>query len=256
MAPLATTIITSLFIGLTAGTFGGILGVGGGLIMIPLMVEVLKLTQHKAHGTSLVALVFTGIGGATTYALHGAVDFTAAFLLALTAIFTAPLGARYCNVLAEKMLKKYFGAFLIFCSVLLFLKPYLNNVICTVPTYAKIIILLTTGAITGFLSGMMRVGGGTIMIPVMVILIGFTQHVAQGTSLLVMVPVGAIGAFTHWTMDNIEKRLLWGLIPGIIVGTYLGGNIANIIPNDTLRLIFAVMLIFLGVRYFKTSSPE
>ncbi|MFA5323980.1 MAG: TSUP family transporter, partial [Smithella sp.] len=58
-----TTIITSLLIGLTAGAFGGILGIGGGLIMIPLMVEVLKLTQHKAHGTSLVALVFTGIGG-------------------------------------------------------------------------------------------------------------------------------------------------------------------------------------------------
>ena len=84
------TIIISLFIGLTAGAFGGILGIGGGLIMIPLMVGVLKLTQHKAHGTSLVALVFTGIGGSITYALNGAIDITAAALLALTAVFTAP----------------------------------------------------------------------------------------------------------------------------------------------------------------------
>ncbi len=252
---MATT-ITSLFIGLTAGVFGGILGIGGGLIMIPLMVEVLKLTQHKAHGTSLVALVFTGIGGAITYSLNGAIDFTAAALLAVTAVLTAPLGARYCNVLTEKNLKKYFGAFLIFCSALLFLKPYLTNFIGVVPGYAKIMILLTTGALTGFLSGMMGVGGGTIMIPVMVILAGFTQHVAQGTSLLVMVPAGAIGAFTHGKMGNVEKGILWGLIPGIICGTYLGGNIANIIPNDTLRLIFAVMLIFVGLRYFRTSSPE
>ena len=87
-------LIISLIIGLTAGVFGGILGIGGGLIMIPLMVEVLKLTQHKAHGTSLVALVFTGIGGAITYASHGAIDITAAALLAVTAVLTAPLCAR------------------------------------------------------------------------------------------------------------------------------------------------------------------
>lgn len=251
-----TTIITSLFIGLTAGTFGGILGIGGGLIMIPLMISILKMTQHKAHGTSLVALVFTGIGGAITYAANGSVDFTGAALLAVTAVLTAPLGARYCNVLTGKKLKIYFGAFLIFCSALLLLKPYLTNFIGTVPGYAKIMILLTTGAFTGFLSGMMGVGGGTIMIPVMVILAGFTQHVAQGTSLLVMVPAGAIGAFTHWKMGNVEKGILWGLIPGIILGTYLGGNAAHLISNDTLRLIFAAMLIFVGLRYFRTSSPE
>ena len=243
-------------IGLTAGVFGGILGIGGGLIMIPLMVEILKLTQHKAHGTSLLALVFTGISGAITYALNDSIDITAAALLAVTAVLTVPLGARYCNALTEKKLKIYFGAFLIFCSALLLLKPYLTDAIGAVPNYAKIIILLTTGAFTGFLSGMMGVGGGTIMIPVMVILAGFTQHVAQGTSLLVMVPAGAIGAFTHWKMGNVEKGILWGLIPGIILGTYLGGNIANIIPNDALRLIFTAMLIFVGVRYFRTSSPE
>ena len=255
MAPLKIIII-SLTIGLTAGAFGGVLGIGGGLIMVPLMVEILKLTQHKAHGTSLLALVFTGIGGAITYASNGSVDITAALLLAATAVVTAPFGARYTHALSERKLKQYFGAFLIFCSALLLLKPYLTNFIGTVPGYAKIITLLITGAFTGFLSGMMGVGGGTIMIPVMVILIGFSQHVAQGTSLLVMVPTGAIGSFTHWKMGNVEKGILWGLIPGIICGTYLGGNIANIIPNNTLRLIFAAMLIFVGGRYFRTSSPE
>lgn len=253
---MATTLIISLAIGLTAGAFGGILGIGGGLIMIPLMVEVLKLSQHKAHGTSLVALVFTGISGATIYAANGSVDITAAALLALAAVIAAPLGARYCNALTEKNLKKYLGAFLIFCSALLFFKPYLTNIIGTVPGYGKIIILLITGAFTGFLSGMMGVGGGTIMVPVMVILTGLTQHVAQGTSLVVMVPAGAIGAFTHWKMGNVEKGLLWGLIPGIICGTYLGGNIAHLIPNNSLRLIFAAVLIFVGLRYFRTSSPE
>ncbi|KQC11767.1 MAG: permease [Smithella sp. SDB] len=250
------TIITSLLIGLTAGAFGGLIGIGGGLIMIPLMVEVLKLTQHKAHGTSLVALVFTGIGGATTYALHSAVDFTAAILLALTAVFTAPLGARYCNALVEKKLRKYFGIFLIFCSILLILKPYLADFISIAPGHIKTAVLLITGAATGFLSGMMGVGGGTIMVPVMVILIGFSQHTAQGTSLLVMVPAGAIGAFTHWKMGNVEKSILWGLIPGIILGTYLGGNFAYLFSDNILRLIFTVVILWMGIRYIKAPVPE
>ena len=253
---MRATIIISFIIGLTAGAFGGILGIGGGLIMIPLMAGFLKLSQHKAHGTSLVALVFTGAAGAITYAIHGSIDVTAALPLALTAVITAPLGARYCNTLSENKLQRHFGAFLIFFSVLLFLKPYMTDTIGAVPGHAKIIILLITGAFTGFLSGLMGVGGGTIMIPVMVIFAGFTQHVAQGTSLLVMVPAGAIGSFTHWKMGNVEKEILWGMIPGIICGTYLGGNIANTIPNDSLRLIFAAMLIIVGFRYFGSSSPD
>jgi hypothetical protein len=243
------TIIISFVIGLITGTFGGLIGIGGGLIMIPLMVEVLKLSQHKAHGTSLVALVFTGLGGAITYASNGSIDYAGAALLAVTAVATAPLGARYCKVLSEKNLKKYFGAFLLFCAVLLFLKPYLTDAIGSVPGYAKIMILLTTGALTGFLSGMMGVGGGTIMIPVMVILAGFTQHVAQGTSLLVMVPTGAIGAFTHWKMGNVATEILVGLIPGIILGTYLGGNFADLFSDNILRLIFTVVILWMGIRY-------
>ena len=101
------------------------------------------------------------------------------------------------------------------------------------PDFAKIIVFLIAGVFTGFLSGMMGVGGGTIM-----------------------VPVGGIGAFTHWKLGNVEAGILYGLIPGILLGTYLGGDLANIIPDNTLRLIFAVIIISLGFRYFKTSSPE
>ncbi|GAB6269728.1 MAG: sulfite exporter TauE/SafE family protein [Smithella sp.] len=250
------TIIISFVIGLITGTFGGLIGIGGGVIMIPLMVEVLKLSQHKAHGTSLVALVFTGLGGAITYASHSTLNLAAAAFLALTAVLTAPLGARYCDVLTEKKLKKYFGVFLICCAAVLLLKPYLSDIIPPATGYTKIFVFLITGAFTGFLSGMMGVGGGTIMVPVMVILTGFSQHMAQGTSLLVMVPAGAIGAFTHWKMGNVEKGILWGLIPGIILGTYLGGNFAYLFSDNILRLIFVVVILWMGIRYVKAPIPE
>ena len=103
---------------------------------------------------------------------------------------------------------------------------------------------------------MMGVGGGMMMVPVMVLLAGFTQHIAQGTSLLVMMPTGGIGAFTHWKMGNVAVGIIYGLIPGIILCTYLGGNLAYLFSDNILRSIFVVVIIWMGVRYVKTSAPE
>jgi Predicted permeases len=248
--------IISFVIGLTAGFLGGLVGLGGGLIMIPLMVGILKLGQHRAHGTSLVALVFTGLSGAVSYALNGSIDLTAAICLAATAMLTARAGARYCHVLPAWKLKKYFGAFLIFCAILLILKPYITIPAIATPLYFQIGVFLITGVFTGFLSGMMGVGGGTIMVPAMVLLAGFSQHLAQGTSLLVMVPAGSVGAFTHWKMGNVATGILFGLVPGIILGAYLGGHIAHFIPDTPLRWAFIAVVIFMGIRYVRSVQPN
>jgi uncharacterized membrane protein YfcA len=119
----------------------------------------------------------------------------------------------------------------------------------------KITVLLVTGALAGFTSGMMGVGGGAIMIPAMVLLAGFDQHVAQGSALLVMVPTGSAGAYTHWKLGNVRTNLLWGLVPGVLVGSYLGGTMAHSLSDSALRLIFAIMLIWTGVRYLGTKKP-
>lgn len=117
----------NLLIGLLAGIFGGLVGIGGGVVMIPLMVGVQKLTQHQAHGTSLVALVFTGLSGAVTYFLNGSLDFLAGLLLAATATFTARFGARSAHALPEWKLKRAFGGFLLLVALLLIVKPYLGG---------------------------------------------------------------------------------------------------------------------------------
>jgi len=246
----------SFLIGLVAGIFGGLVGLGGGVIMIPLMVGLKKLTQHKAHGTSLVALVFTGIAGAATYFLQGSVDMMAALLLAITAIFTARAGATFAHALPEWKLKRSFGGFLIVVSLLLLIKPYLPGLVLSTAGWYRAVVLLMAGMFTGFLSGMMGVGGGTIMVPAMVLFVGMGQHMSQGTSLLAMVPAGGVGAFTHGRLGNVESSLLAGLIPGILFGTYLGGTLAHILPEDALRMIFAAVLIWTGARYLKTRSPE
>ena len=243
--------IVALLVGLVAGLFGGLVGLGGGVIMIPLMVRFFQFNQHQAHGTSLMALVFTGLSGAITYYLNGSVDFKAAALLAAAAIFTARFGAVYANALPEWQLKRAFGFFLIFVSLLLLSKPYLSHLaFLSHPAggWTEIAAVLASGAVAGFLSGMMGVGGGSIMVPALVLLVGHSQYTAQGSSLLAMVPAGSVGAYTHWRLGNVVTRVLPGLIPGVFIGTFCGGSLAHLLSEANLRLIFAAVLIWLGLR--------
>jgi uncharacterized membrane protein YfcA len=247
--------LTSLAIGLTAGAFGGLVGLGGGVVMIPLMVRLAGLRQQQAHGTSLVALVFTGIAGAATYASRGAVDVAAAVSLAVTAIVTARVGARYAHALPEWKLKRAFGAFLLFVTALLLAKPYLASGAAPAVGAFKVTVLLVVGAFTGFFSGMMGVGGGSLMVPAMVLLTGFPQLLAQGSSLLAMVPAGMAGAHQHWQLGNVVRRLLPGLVPGILLGTWAGSSLALRLTDASLRFAFAAVVVYTGARYLRAPRP-
>lgn len=243
----------SFFIGLVAGAFGGLVGLGGGVVMIPLMVRFFRLEQVLAHGTSLMAIIFTGAAGAVTYYLNGSVDVLAAALLAAAAIFTARFGALYANSLPEWKLKRAFGVFVILVSLILLAKPFFAQYSHTVGGWPKVAVLLASGALAGFLSGMMGVGGGAVMVPALVLLVGHSQHTAQGSSLLAMVPAGSVGAYTHWRLGNVVTKILPGLILGIILGTYLGGTLAHLLSEAALRFIFAAVLIWLGIRDIRKS---
>ncbi len=87
------------------------------------------------------------------------------------------------------------------------------------------------------------------MVPVMVLVMGFSQHMAQGTSLVVIVPTGAIGAWTHWRLGHVDSSLVLGLICGVLLGTFFGAYLAHLIPEDHLRVLFVVVMLFMSLRF-------
>ncbi len=246
----------SFIIGLLAGGFGGFLGVGGGVVMIPLMVHHFKLVQREAHGTSLLALVLTGIMGAAVYAFRENVDYTAALILAVAALGTARFGVLCCHRMSEWKLKRSFGFFLLVVLVLLLAKPYIVPGSDLITGWLRIFVLLCIGLVTGFISGLLGVGGGTVMIPGMVLLAGMAQVTAQGSSLLCMVPVGALGAYTHWKLGNVKREIIPGLLAGILLGTLAGGNLAQYMPEPVLRVVFAALLLWTGLRFLRAKKTE
>ena len=109
LTDVSRTQFATVACGLVAGLMSGLLGVGGGIVMVPLLVYAAHLSQHQAHATSLAATIVIGAVGATTFAAEGQVDLTIAALLALGALIGAPLGANVMARTPEGPLKIAFG---------------------------------------------------------------------------------------------------------------------------------------------------
>ncbi|MDQ4026190.1 MAG: sulfite exporter TauE/SafE family protein [Actinomycetota bacterium] len=109
----ATRGATFLAIGLVAGVASGLLGVGGGTVMVPLLTAFAAFSQHRAHATSLAAIVPIAAVAVVVFAAEGVVEYDTAALLALGSIAGAPLGARAMAAVGERSLEAAFGLFLV-----------------------------------------------------------------------------------------------------------------------------------------------
>lgn len=114
-----------------------------------------------------------------------------------------------------------------------------------------IIGLIILGLIAGYLSGLVGIGGGIIMVPVLVLMFGFTQHKAQGTTLaLLMIPVGIFGVMNYYKAGNVDFKTALLLGAGFVLGSYLGSKTAISLSQETLRKAFAVLMFIVAVKMF------
>ena len=108
--------------------------------------------------------------------------------------------------------------------------------------------VLLTGIAGGVASGMFGIGGGTIMVPILGLLLSFTQHRAQGTSLVALIPpTGVLAVMAYGKMGYVDWRIGLLLIPGVFLGGIAGGKIAKEIPSGMMRRVFAVLMFLFGV---------
>ncbi|HUX55868.1 MAG TPA: sulfite exporter TauE/SafE family protein [Bacteroidales bacterium] len=114
---------------------------------------------------------------------------------------------------------------------------------------SMLLILIGIGILTGFMAGMLGIGGAIIMIPAMVFFLGFSQHTAQGTSLAVMLPpIGLIAAYNYYKAGEVNFKFAIILAIFFIVGSYFGSKVALTIPQPILKKIFGVLLLLVAVK--------
>ena len=110
------------------------------------------------------------------------------------------------------------------------------------------ILLFTIGLFAGVLSGLFGIGGGVVIVPALIYIAGFRQHVATGTSLAVLLPpIGIAAAFEYYRNGRVDVRAAVIIAAAVLVGGWLGALVANRMPGPQLRLAFGIFVVCLGV---------
>lgn len=229
--------------GFASGIVAGLLGVGGGTILVPVLVF-LDRSTHTAIGTSSLAMIITTFSGSVQNWRTGQLRMTEALPVAISAALAAQLGAIAAEYTASQALALAFAALLLVSLGLMALRQKLAQV--DRPARESILLRALTGLIGGFLSGLFGVGGGVIMVPLLMLFLGDSIHHAVRVSLAVIVLTAASAALGHAWHGNLD--VLAGLILGSggLLGAQVGTRLLPHFPQKTLRIGFIFFTLLLA----------
>lgn len=238
--------------GLAAGLVAGTFGVGGGVLLVPVLALVLGRPQHVAHATSLVAVTLAALAGAVRFGLDDAVSLLGALALVVGSIAGARLGARLLPRIPERRLRALFGVVLLVLALRFLVvgasgEAAVDGDLVPALTWTTFLAHAVGGFAAGVTSSVLGVGGGVVMVPLLALGLGYGQHVAEGTSLAVIVPTALTGAVRHARNGYTDWAL--GLRIGLaaVVGSTLGASFALSLDAVSLGRTFGVLQAVVGV---------
>jgi len=232
-------------IGLAAGLLSGLFGVGGGTVIVPLLVLLLRFDQRLAAGTSLAAIVPTATVGVISYAAHGSVAWIPALILAVGAVIGAQVGTWLLARISQNALRWGFIGFLVVVIVMLFVAVPSRDAELPL-TFLSGAGLLGVGVFTGIMAGLLGVGGGIIVVPALMLLFDTSDLVAKGTSLLMMIPTAISG-----TVGNLRRRNV-DMTAAVLIGvaacttTAIGAWLATLLTPLAANILFAAFMTFIA----------
>ena len=236
----------ALAVGLGAGLLSGLFGVGGGILIVPAFVLLLKFDQRLANGTSLGAVLPISISGLITYWTQDNVDWYMALWLAIGALGGAVVGTKWIHILPKKVLGYLFAAMLLITAIRLFIPLHADG--RSALTVFAAIALVFIGFVTGTLAGLLGIGGGVVMVPAMSVFFSELSVVAKGTSVAVIIPTSIMGTWRNWKADNVDLRV--AAIVGLsgIPSAIGGATVADHMSQDLSNVLFASLVLVVAIR--------
>jgi uncharacterized protein len=270
--------------GLVSGVISGLLGIGGGIVTIPLMIA-LGYSPVQAIATSSLFIVMTSISGSIQNWLMGYLNFRKIMILGIPAFITTGIGVYFASRIPPYLILAAFGVILVMNIYLIELRKQLvsnvepatlNSAVATVieipniaeeiipatstldsavvmgtestismtPDFNSLIYTISTGSIAGIMAGLFGLGGGTVMVPLQILLLGEPIKAAIQTSLGVIV----ITALAAYVGHSFEGNII--LVPGLILGFggILGAQLSTrILPKLPDQMVRLTLRIFLGI---------
>ncbi|MCC6866399.1 MAG: sulfite exporter TauE/SafE family protein [Ignavibacteria bacterium] len=267
--------ISLIIIGFLVGTFGTLVGAGGGFILMPVLLLMFPGSNPEfLTGISLAVVFFNASSGSIAYSRMKKIDYRSGFVFSVAAIPGAIIGAYSVNYINRNLFNIIFGIILSIVSVFLFFKTKSN----AKPAeqfpehYKKRFIIdsddneyyyafenktgILVSVAVGFISSMLGIGGGIIHVPAMVNLLNFPVHIATATSHFILAIMAFTGTLTHilngtFTWESAVKTMY--LAVGVIAGAQLGAMLSKKIHGKIILKVLAAALFLVGVRIFLLS---
>jgi uncharacterized membrane protein YfcA len=257
--------LIAFLVALAAGGFGALIGVGGGLILVPVLAGLLGVEIHVAIGVSLLGIVATSGGGSAAYLRSGLVDRRLGLLLLLATAIGGLVGAYLAGLLAAQVLSAAFGVLLALVAARMvtaadpvggsdagadegparrglagsYVEPTTGEQLSYRAERLRLAAVVST--IGGGVSGLLGVGGGVINVPTMNVLMGVPIRVAAATSTYMLGATAAVGALLYLARGQVDMLLAAPIVLGTFIGARAGAWLAHRTEQRRLRFVFAAV---------------
>jgi uncharacterized membrane protein YfcA len=258
-----------IILGIVSATFGSLLGLGGGIIIIPALIYLSPILWDEtmltstAVGTSMIILTFTALSSSLTYIKAKKVDFKSAWFFFAFSGPAALAGALCTHLFKHDSLQLAFGLFMLLITAVMVARDYMKpltiswkinrsykdingEVLSFGYSYYAVFAL---GACVGFISGLFGIGGGSLMVPAMVILFRYPPHIATATSMFVILLSSIFGSATHSFQGDINWSLVIPLAIGALIGGWLGAKLSNQLSGRKLIWILRCSFLLIAIDF-------
>ena len=246
-------VVFGFFIGIIAS----MTGVGGGIFIVPILTFFYAFVVNSATGTSLTSIIFTAIASTLNYAKQKRIYYKTGAILIITTAPGAYLGAWLATIMEERMLGLVFGVFLILVAIRMIisaLRTKAQKQAQSVRTDTELLhsgktIIIGAGLsfFGGVASGLLGIGGGTLVVPILIVAMGMPIHYATATSMFTMIFTSISGVAKYVQADLINFPVALLLATGTIFGAQVGAYTSKKISGRNLGLIFGIMLVVAGI---------
>lgn len=253
-------LLSLLITGVLAGTFGSLLGLGGGVIVVPVLTLFMGVPIHTAVGTSLLAVIATSSGAAVTYLRKHIADLRLGLTLELSTTLGGVAGGLASSFLGPDILRTIFGFFLLY--IVWSMGRRKGQVRDTLPGFPRgsaarpvnvlrvknLHLGLSMSFFAGILSGLLGVGGGIIKIPAMYLMMRLPLKIATATSAYMIGITALASSVIYDTRGHIDSLITAPVVLGVFAGSFLGSRLAGRVSPVHLRRIFIIVLIVFSIQ--------
>ncbi|SDO42025.1 sulfite exporter TauE/SafE family protein [Alkalicoccus daliensis] len=262
--------IALVFLGLTAAVVGSVMGLGGGIIIVPALLllggvtEVLEgISPQTAVGTSLLVMIFTGLSSTIAYMKQKVVDIQSGLIFFAGSGPGALFGVWLNSGVNVESFLIAFGSFIILVSFILLVRSKIKPLPLRPRGIRRVYteqsgevrvygyepsIAIGIAFFVGMFSGLFGIGGGSLMVPAMIILFAFPPHMAVATSMFLVFLSAFVSSVSHIALGNVDWIYAAALIPGAWFGGIIGAWINQKLKSDTLVLALRIVLLLIGLR--------